>query len=360
MVSEITIFGPSYGESILVNLGEDHWILIDSCLNPKTKQPAPLEYLKEKGLDPHQVLKLIVISHWHDDHIKGMAQIVSECPTVEIVMSGALLNKEFIAYVEAFTGAVPITGGNGTREMNSVLKQLFQTSIKPTFASPNRVLARYSSAVLGTAEEAVIHALSPSDEQFSQFIAAMAMQHREIGEPGKSAVRQSPNHVAIVIWIEVGDFNILLGSDLEETGNPDLGWSAILNSKARPNGKASIYKVAHHGSLNGDHEKIWDELLKNNPLCILTPFVRGNVNLPKQSDALRILGYTDSAYVTSNNLNPKKNKRSSVVRQKVRSVVKSGSLKRVDHLFGQVTLRNDSGDWIVVLAENSMHLSEIV
>ncbi|MBN1875905.1 MAG: hypothetical protein JXA33_16905 [Anaerolineae bacterium] len=42
---EISVFGPGYGESILVHVGAGNWILVDSCLDPVSKQPAALTYL---------------------------------------------------------------------------------------------------------------------------------------------------------------------------------------------------------------------------------------------------------------------------------------------------------------------------
>jgi len=62
---EVVVFGPGYGEAIAVHLGDNQWLLVDSCRNPKTKVPASLEYLQEIGVDPTQVLA-VVASHWHD------------------------------------------------------------------------------------------------------------------------------------------------------------------------------------------------------------------------------------------------------------------------------------------------------
>jgi beta-lactamase superfamily II metal-dependent hydrolase len=95
--------------------------------------------------------------------------------------------------------------------------------------------------------------LSPSD-------ASLVLAHRNIAtllpQPKTTKLHipaLTPNHAAVVLWINIGEAFILLGSDLEETGNPDMGWSVILGSRTDPMGKASIFKIPHHGSSTADH-----------------------------------------------------------------------------------------------------------
>ena len=68
---EVSLFGPGYGECVLLHLGFSDWVIVDSCLN-KDKSPPVLEYLRALGQDPAQVVKLVVATHWHDDHIGGL------------------------------------------------------------------------------------------------------------------------------------------------------------------------------------------------------------------------------------------------------------------------------------------------
>ena len=48
---EISIFGPGYGEAIALHLGFGKWVLVDSCLEPKSGKPAQLQYLESLGID---------------------------------------------------------------------------------------------------------------------------------------------------------------------------------------------------------------------------------------------------------------------------------------------------------------------
>ena len=72
---EVTLLGPGYGESIVVHFGQGEWIIVDSCIND-AREPQALEYLRAIGVEPDEAVSLIVATHWHDDHIRGMAKVV--------------------------------------------------------------------------------------------------------------------------------------------------------------------------------------------------------------------------------------------------------------------------------------------
>jgi hypothetical protein len=54
-----------------------------------------------------------------------------------------------------------------------------------------------------------------------------------------------------ITLVQVGPFAALLGADLEETGNPQTGWTPIVQSTARPGAMSQMFKVPHRGSENG-------------------------------------------------------------------------------------------------------------
>jgi glyoxylase-like metal-dependent hydrolase (beta-lactamase superfamily II) len=57
------------GESLVVHLGDGDWMVVDSFVDRQTGRPVALDYLTRLGLSPEKVLRHIVISHWHDDHM---------------------------------------------------------------------------------------------------------------------------------------------------------------------------------------------------------------------------------------------------------------------------------------------------
>ena len=86
---EVTLLGPGYGECAVIHLGNDHWAVIDSCRDSYSGKPAALSYLESIGVDPEKAVKLVLATHWHDDHIYGMGALVSRCVGAKFCCSSA-------------------------------------------------------------------------------------------------------------------------------------------------------------------------------------------------------------------------------------------------------------------------------
>ena len=87
-----------------------------------TKEPAALHYFEKIGVDPHTAVKLIVASHWHDDHIRGLSQVVAACPNAKFVCSAAFTNKEFLSVGFLYTNRPMIQSKPGPEELLKTLK----------------------------------------------------------------------------------------------------------------------------------------------------------------------------------------------------------------------------------------------
>ncbi len=112
---EVTVFGPGYGESIVLHVGNGAWIVIDSCLDPDGR-PHALRYLESIGVDPSTTVRLIVATHWHDDHVRGLAQMVETCREAAFCCAAALCRKEFLSLVQAIQGRHLSSVGSGLRD----------------------------------------------------------------------------------------------------------------------------------------------------------------------------------------------------------------------------------------------------
>ncbi|MCD6598609.1 MAG: hypothetical protein J7L04_13030 [Bacteroidales bacterium] len=109
----------------------------------------------------------------------------------------------------------------------------------------------------------------------------------------------SANDVSIVLWLSCQNATVLLGSDLEETGDAQTGWQAILNSPVKPTGKANIFKIPHHGSITGHSDDVWESMVEKDALCLMTENTRGNYSIPKSEDVDRIRKYSSNLFCTS-------------------------------------------------------------
>lgn len=304
---EFTLLGPGYGESIVLHVGEGVWILVDSCVG-NDGTPRALQYLESIGVDPAEAVRLIVATHWHDDHIRGIANLVEVCSRATFCCASVLCKKEFLTVADALERRRPSFTSSGLREIHNVISRLAQTKSSPKLALADRRLF-----VEGKCE---IWSLSPSDQVFQGFLRSISRLVIDRGGRGELRLPDlSPNNVAIALWVRVDDVTLLLGSDLEKRG-----WLEILESRERPTARASVFKIPHHGSESAYASEVWEHMLDSDPTAVLTPWRRGGHSVPNQREVGLILSHTSKAYVTAQSSSSKRgaSTRSSAVTRTIR------------------------------------------
>ena len=343
---ELTLLGPGYGESIALHMGGGNWIVADSCLD-SDGTPGALRYLENIGLDPARAVKLIVASHWHDDHIRGMARMVEVCSEADFCCASALCREEFLALVGALEGRHFSAAGSGLREIHRVFSRLGEAGGRPVHALANRVVFQR--------EDCKVWSLSPGDDVFQRFLRSVGGL---IPSKGKSKTRipdLSPNEAAVALWIDTRHFALLLGADLEKHG-----WVTIVKSSGRPAGRASVFKVPHHGSESADEPAVWRKMLESNPVAVLTPWRRGGRVLPSGRDAERILAATSCAYVSNANAGSPRSGFDHGNKAVARTLRESGArFRRPSFRAGSLRLRRPLDartPWTVELFGDACHL----
>ena len=366
---EVHVFGPGYGESLLVHLGQNRWIIVDSCKKSSNASPAAIEWLRQIDVDPGQAVTHVVATHWHDDHVRGLGETLEHCAAATLVCSSALLSKELIALFE--DAAQPLqahsSGVDEIRRLVAELKRRKSNGVSKTvglgveFATANKRIVLEEGP-----PSCEVWALSPSSAEIELSLREFArMLNDSPMNKAKPVVRPpKPNDTAVVLWIKVGERILLLGSDLEERRSnassraaTDCGWSAILASTVRPRSQAEIFKVAHHGSETGHHDEIWSSLLRATPLSLVTPFVRGTSRLPNDDDKARILSLSGEAYMSA----PRRPKK---YRPKDRVVAWAYQGKNptvpaaMGHIRARVSALDATSRWDILLLEGAVPLAE--
>ena len=212
---EISLFGPGYGECLALHLGDGVWMVVDSCVDPRTKQAAALQYLNDIGVNASEAIKLLVLTHWHNDHIRGAAATFRAATSAEVFCSAALDKSEFFELVSA------------SRREERIADHI------PEFATIfDILLERNPGARAGTiGPEYVkagerIYSANPSGHNCSVWVlspssATMNVAHLELARllpklklPQPREVGVTPNRLAVALWVEFGNISVLLGSDL--------------------------------------------------------------------------------------------------------------------------------------------------
>ena len=170
---EHTLLGPDYGESIAIQLGFGEWALVDSFLD-SNHALAAVQYLDNLGARPAEAVVLIVATHWHDDHIRGIARLVELCPAAQFCCACALCATESVAVIRTLEGNHFSASGSGVRELYRVFARLLAKEQTPIHAIANRLL------FLRPLCETWSH--SPSDSVFQTFLQAVGALAPRKGE----------------------------------------------------------------------------------------------------------------------------------------------------------------------------------
>lgn len=339
---EVSIFGPGIGECIVLHIGAGEWVIVDSCIDRMTRRPVALDYLGELNIDVSQAIKLVVITHWHDDHIQGASRVLRDAPAAAISCSAALTSRDFLEMVAG--AASTLMESPGTGEFREILKVVEERvaaparlgSAAPRLAKENTCLLRREAS--GSTCAAEINALSPSDGALRLSWREIAQSFPQLGQPKRRAISLSPNQVAVALWARVGDVRLLLGSDLEESTSETLGWRAIINSSTKPTGRAQVFKIPHHGSENAHSEAVWQQMVVEKPHALLTPFATGATFLPTDADVARLLAHTPDLYCTSKPGGTSPSRRSSAVEKMASRVARNRRVIRGE--TGHVRVRS--------------------
>ena len=347
---EVSLFGPGYGECILVHIGNHKWVIVDSCFDTE-RHPAALEYLRKLGSNPSEAVCLVVATHWHDDHIRGMGELVEVCDKAAFSCAAALGKEEFLSALAALERRPATATGSGLRELYRVFSLLAERSATCNYAISNRLIY--------TQDDCMIWSLSPSDRAFETFLQQIGQLVPREPESKKRVPSLMPNEAAVVLLVSVCNSTILLGADLEKRG-----WLEILDDYKHPDYKPSVYKVPHHGSHFSHEERVWSEILDKDPIAALTPWRRAGRELPTQADSHRILSYSSRSYVTAAREDASgvsTLRRNNTVDKTIRE---SGArIRTVGHSSGMIRLRkkvNSPADWRIEKFGSACRLADYV
>ena len=297
--TEVSLFGPGVGESIVVHLGQGQWVIIDSCINQSTGNPVALDYLRGLGVDVASEVVLVVATHWHDDHIGGLSQIVTEATSAKFACSAALSNKEFMQLLTA-SGQVKLTkADSGLKEFRETFETINRTKNLRKMTGPDIWAADGMILFENSSQMIAIRSLSPSAHVITSAIGRFADMIPNRGSQLSRFQSFQPNDLSIVLQIRIGTQTLLLGGDLEIGSNDHCGWRGVLLSTNHGNRSSIGYKVAHHGSVGADHDDIWTTLIDNDGVAMLTPFGKGKKPLPAPEDVTRINQRISRAFTTA-------------------------------------------------------------
>lgn len=311
---EITTIGKGRhkGETVVVHAGHHKWIIIDSCM--KDKRPLALSYLEKIGYSASDVIS-IVCSHWHDDHFKGLPELIEECNEADFYMSDV---GDYSGYMRIVfdANAIDTDEGTGWKCLEDCMKKLEKENEDGKSRHINYVS---EGLYLHDIEDLpfYIQALTPTPEAKKKFDTALLKYNSEAKDVGE-LVNIKENMCSLAFsYFDNEDNNILIGGDLETNlshdGSSDKsacdcdckkhkedGWCWIREcsrhyAKHKP---YSFVKLAHHGSETAFCPKQWNEDFCENIYATGTVFIADPEPLPRKKMAEEFLKHTTNLYLT--------------------------------------------------------------
>lgn len=324
---ELIVFGKGVGESILFRVTKDKWIVIDSFISNDTGKPVVIEYLERRKIDIEKIIG-VICTHWDDDHIRGISNIIETHTTpLPIVLPIALKEdkvKEFV-FLNSNNDI-----GKATEFIN-VLKLKKKKRCTFCWAESDRNL--FGKALDDS--NIIFKALSPNDEQYEEFLKSLTLP--EAGE--RKLYSYSENSISVAVYAKNHVDSFLFGGDLEISKLG--GWRDICDNYYVP-AKSHIFKIPHHGSKTAYYDGVWTDLV-DKPIAIITRFNRSH--LPEDDMIIKIEKHSSKLYVVG----PKPKRDRNIKRKSLKS---GGMLKDawiIDDKYGYVRLYRDNNncEWSV-------------
>ena len=359
---EVSVFGPGHGECIVLHLGKGDWVVVDSHRHAETNEPIAIRYLQALGVNIAEQVKMVVATHWHDDHMDGLGELFRASESAKFVCTMAMQAGELKTLIETYRGQV-LNVGSGVDEMRQVFDELDRRKMAreipaPMFAVMGRELINRGGNIPFR-----ISALAPSDAGIAA--ALTRVQQRQLPIASRRRLRVpvlDENDASVVLAVSVAGVNVLLGGDLEERHHPGIGWQVILDHYPADGARFDGFKIPHHGSETGYHPEVWPHLMHEESWAAVTPFNRLENPLPTPTDCERIIQTAQYAYISARpGLTPYNHNQLGVSETERAATIQ---IAEEPGLQGQVRLRRQVGEgdhgWTVELFGNAAPVAALI
>lgn len=320
---ELSIFGQGFGECLIIHLGFGKWMVIDSCLASDKKNSIAVEYFDRLGVNIETQVEILVVTHWHADHIRGAANLFRRAKTAKLICSGALRMKEFFQLLAAAGESKLVSEANAAGEFKELLeiKKSRADNSQPKQTPGPDTWAQEGSPIFDCNKTGLfVRALSPSTQTLTDSASIFLKLLPSVNQPVLEVPYVTPNDQSVVMEIVSQNVKVLLGADLENTTDRSRGWNAVVDYKFKHNGVHAVFKVPHHCSEGADNSEVWDKMLSGDVIAAMTPFKNGRVSLPKDTDVTRTKSRTANSFISSWPITRTPDNRASGVQRTIREV----------------------------------------
>ena len=271
---EVVVFGKGVGECIVVKTLTNKIIIIDSFIKDETGNPIALDYLKSVGI-PFSGIKCIILTHFHDDHIKGVLKIMKETS-----FEPNLVINPFVGHTKILRAISKRKIKNNDVFLSGVaeITSLFNANTHFSFAAINKTVFVDEDDKLFS-----ITALSPHDEELFKYLNSLSDE--SIDDVLAKYSTEKENAYSVVLLIKCSKGCFLLGGDYPNKQNGVFeGWELLTKEYIKTyDCRSVLFKIPHHGSEASFNERVWIDMLCTTPFSVGTIYNRG-VKVPNQAE----------------------------------------------------------------------------
>jgi len=294
----IHVFGAGKGESIVLNLPNGKWGVVD-CFAGSSADASTnpvLQFLHDQGVEQ---LEFLCLTHPHDDHYKGMSQLLETFPVRYFWPSAGLSGKHFSQLVQYLQVEALGTAQPSDEESALEFAKIFglvkrkRTNQNPPLREqiPGPTVQLYPVPFDPSAEFQII-GLAPSGDQAARYNEGLLRCFDEQGVIRRPLSPEHHNIISSALLIVFGQTRIVLGGDVERDG-----WRDAIRDMGADYLAAHAVKVSHHGSANGYCEGLWPTFAsRGRPTGVVTAYI--SQSLPRRTALEEIAQHTDRLLTT--------------------------------------------------------------
>jgi len=325
----IHVFGPGFGESIVIELPDRTVGVIDVCR--AGGRILPLQFLNSQShrlvWDP---LRFLAVTHPHRDHCLGVGALrkVLSKGIDQLWLFNAIKEEVFFRNMSWITAAVRDGAGIDKAllgvdaemaNLNERIDEFTKDYKKNKVNFFDRIryigMAPGSPFDLACGRDTVrVWFLTPGDIERNDYVARLGRPlEKYLSKESRGMVRSSadPNRASGSIMIEYGKTRLLFMADAEGPL-----WNELANFLVRYQDRDGIFdqpfdfiKVAHHASnddfkRDGFLEELYAKVCSSKTVGVLTPFDSGDVTLPHPDAVREIAKFTGRLYCTNCHVSP--------------------------------------------------------
>lgn len=232
----IHVLNVGHGDSIILELPDSNWGLVD-CFKTSTEiEPPALTFLKARNV---KKLKFACLTHPHRDHFHGMLEILKH------FTSDGRQIEEFWDFGPTKDLIRVFRDRCGSEKEFSELQDLYEFITQRVLTKKIEWVEAKARVKCLELSDIKISSLAPLGRDTMRYIRSWARD-----------TRIDENLLSMVLVITCGETNIVLGSDTKS-------WQEILKNwrqdcrEAKRKHKFDFAKVSHHGSREGNDDGLW-------------------------------------------------------------------------------------------------------